>query len=204
MKLRHDEGFTDWQKRPLTPTQVEYAADDVRHLLQAADVLATRLDGLGRRAWVDEELDHRYGPRATFVQDPDTAWRRVVGRGKLRANQLGVLVSIAAWREREARERNLPAAWLVKDATLVELARRRPRNAHEAQNVRGLSLGRGVRMDGLLQAIAAAGPPPPIEEGEVGADVRRRVRVVLPLAMSVLAGAVCRGGDRIGAGRHAL
>ena len=49
VRLRHDEGFTDWQRRPLTPTQIEYAADDVRYLLAAADALAKRLGSQGRR-----------------------------------------------------------------------------------------------------------------------------------------------------------
>ena len=137
VKLQHDEGFTDWQKRPLTETQVEYAADDVKYLLAAADALDARLDELGRAAWLAEELDQRFGPQAALVQNPDTAWRRVAGRGKLRGQQLGVLVSVAAWREREARERNMPAAWLVKDATLVELARRRPKTPAQAEGVRG-------------------------------------------------------------------
>ncbi len=186
VKLQHDEGFTDWQKRPLTETQVEYAADDVKYLLAAADALNARLDELGRAAWLAEELDQRFGPQAALVQDPDTAWRRVAGRGKLRGQQLGVLVSVAAWREREARERNMPAAWLVKDATLVELARRRPKTPAQAEGVRGLNLRRGVRMDGLLAAIEDAGDPPPPSEIELTGDLRRRVRSVLPLASSVL------------------
>src|SRR3712207_7444726 len=48
VRLRHDEGFTDWARRPLTDTQVEYAADDVRHLLAAADSIARRLERAGR------------------------------------------------------------------------------------------------------------------------------------------------------------
>jgi ribonuclease D len=186
VKLQHDEGFTDWQKRPLTETQVEYAADDVRYLLGAADALNEKLASLGREAWLEEELDHRFGPKAALVQDPETAWRRVAGRGKVRGAQLGVLVSIARWREQEARERNMPATWLIKDATLVELARRRPQNPAQAESVRGLSMRRGVRMDALLAAIADAGDPPPPTEVELSGDLRRRVRVVLPLAMSVL------------------
>jgi ribonuclease D len=185
VRLPHDEGFTDWQRRPLTETQVEYAAADVSHLLAAADVLAGRLRKLGRQAWLDEELDARFGPSAAIVQDPALAWRRVSGRGKLRGEQLAALVAAADWREREARRRDIPAAWLVKDATLVELARRRPRTAGDAQNVRGLQIRRGPQLDGLLAAIAAAGPPPP-SEGELSSDLRRRVRVVLPLASSVL------------------
>src|SRR5437763_1822515 len=48
VRLRHDEGFTDWSRRPLTPVQIEYAADDVRHLLAAAQALRARLGGPGR------------------------------------------------------------------------------------------------------------------------------------------------------------
>jgi ribonuclease D len=185
VRLHHDEGFTDWQKRPLTETQVQYAADDVRHLLAAADALANRLRRLGRQAWLDEELDERFGPAASIVQDPVVAWRRVSGRGKLRGEQLAALAAAAEWRELEARRRDMPAAWLIKDATLVELARRRPRTADDAVNVRGMQLRRGAQLDALLAAMASAGPPPP-SEGELSTDLRRRVRVVLPLASSVL------------------
>jgi ribonuclease D len=187
VRLRHDEGFTDWQRRPLTPVQIEYAADDVRHLLEAADALRQRLDRQGRRAWVDEELEQRYGEGAALVQDPDQAWRRVSGRGRLRGEQTAVLAAVAAWREREARRRDLPASWLVKDATLIEVARRRPRSARDAESIRGLQLRRGAQLDGMLAAVAAAGPiPPGAADGELPGDVRRRVRVVLPLASAVL------------------
>jgi ribonuclease D len=185
VRLRHDEGFTDWQRRPLTPTQVEYAADDVRYLLGAADALRKRLGSQGREAWVAEELGARYGPDAALVQDPDTAWRRVAGRGKVRSEGLAALRAAAAWREREARRRNLPAAWLVKDATLVELARRRPATPNDAENVRGLQIRRGRQLDELLATLADPGPPPEAD-AELPGDVRRRIRVVLPLASAVL------------------
>ena len=160
MRLHHDEGFTDWQRRPLTETQVEYAADDVRYLLAAADALSRAARPLGREAWLDEELERRFGPGAAIVQDPDTAWRRVAGRGKLRGGQLAALVSIAAWREREARRRDMPVAWLVRDATLVELARRRPQTADERAGVRGLQLKRGPPAGRAAGGARATGEPP--------------------------------------------
>jgi ribonuclease D len=185
VRLRHDEGFTDWQRRPLTPIQIEYAADDVRHLLAAADALRKRLESQGREAWLAEELAARFGPGAPLVQDPDTAWRRVAGRGKVRSEGLAALRAAAAWREREARRRDLPAAWLVKDATLVELARRRPATATDADGIRGLQIRRGRQLDELLAVLADPGPPPEADE-ELPGDVRRRIRVVLPLASAVL------------------
>ncbi|HEX5557853.1 MAG TPA: ribonuclease D [Gaiellales bacterium] len=185
--LRHDEGFTDWSRRPLTPTQIEYAADDVRYLLDAARALRARLAGQGRDAWVDEEMAQRYGDGATLVQDPDLAWRRVSGRGRLRGEQISALAAAAAWREREARRRDLPASWLIKDATLIEIARRRPRTPRDAESIRGLQLRKGAQLDGLLAAVAAAGPPPSgASDGDLPGEVRRRVRVVLPLASAVL------------------
>ena len=119
------------------------------------------------------------------MQDPDTAWRRVAGRGKVRAEGLAALRAAAAWREREARRRDLPAAWLVKDATLVELARRRPATPKEAEGVRGLQIRRGRQLDDLLATLADPGPPPEAD-AELPGDVRRRIRVVLPLASAVL------------------
>ncbi len=187
VRLRHDEGFTDWSRRPLTPTQIEYAADDVRHLLAAARALRARLADQGRDAWVDEEMEQRYGDGATLVQDPELAWRRVSGRGRLRGEQVSALAAAAAWREREARRRDLPASWLIKDATLIEIARRRPRTPRDAESIRGLQLRKGAQLDGLLAAVAGAGPAPSgASEGDLPGEVRRRVRVVLPLASAVL------------------
>jgi ribonuclease D len=187
VRLQHDEGFTDWSRRPLTPTQIEYAADDVRYLLDAARALRVRLAGQGREAWVAEEMAQRYGDGAKLVQDPELAWRRVSGRGRLRGEQIAALAATAAWREREARRRDLPASWLIKDATLIEIARRRPRTPRDAEAIRGLQLRKGAQLDGLLAAVAAAGPPPPgASEGDLPGEVRRRVRVVLPLASAVL------------------
>ena len=187
VRLRHDEGFTDWSKRPLTPVQIEYAADDVRHLLGAAGALRTRLVAQGRQAWVDEEMQQRYGDGATLVQDPELAWRRVSGRGRLRGEQVSALAAAAAWREREARRRDLPASWLIKDATLIEIARRRPKTARDAESIRGLQLRKGAQLDGLLAAVAGAGSAPAgSSDGDLPGEVRRRVRVVLPLASAVL------------------
>ena len=202
VRLRHDEGFTDWQRRPLTPVQIEYAADDVRHLLAAAAALRQRLAEQGRQAWVDEEMEQRYGAQATLVQDPDQAWRRVSGRGRLRGEQLSALAAVAAWREREARRRDLPASWLIKDATLIELARRRPGTAREAESIRGLQLRKGAQLDGLLAAVAAAGPMPP--GADRGRAAERGAAAGAGRAAAGergAAGPLRRGAGRVGAGR---
>src|SRR3954453_5704907 len=42
------EGFSRWDRRPLTEDQIEYARADVEHLLPMADALQERLRGGGR------------------------------------------------------------------------------------------------------------------------------------------------------------
>ena len=60
---------------------------------------------------------------------------------------------LAAWREREALAGNKPPQWLLKDASLIEVARRRPAAADELRSIRGVS-GDTVRRHG--EAILAA------------------------------------------------
>jgi ribonuclease D len=194
VRLKHAEGFSDWSKRPLTELQLAYAADDVRHLLAAMDALERRLSELGRDRWANEEMERRCGPGAQLVQDPQQAWRRVGGRGKLRGEQLAALVTVAAWREAEARRRDIPTGWLVRDPTLIELARRRPATAAEAQQVRGLQLKRGPQLDGLIEALAGADGPLPERPPELWPEMRNRVKVVLPLASAVLQAACAQAG----------
>jgi ribonuclease D len=194
VRLRHAEGFTDWDRRPLTEPQVEYAADDVRYLLAAADALEKRLQSQRRDGWAREEMRLRFGPDSPLVQDPGEAWRRVSGRGKLRGEQLAVLVEVAAWREREARRRDMPCSWLVRDATLVEVARRRPRTAAEAETVRGLKLKPGRQLNELLAAVQRGLGVEPERSTEMSSEVRARVRVILPLASSVLQACCAQAG----------
>ena len=105
VRLAKTESYTDWARRPLSQEQLTYAADDVRYLLQLADELQARVQRLGREQWAADEHARRYGPGARFVPDPDEAWRRVKGHGRLSPTDRAVLRSLAAWREREAAER---------------------------------------------------------------------------------------------------
>jgi ribonuclease D len=163
VRLDKGERYTDWSRRPLSAAQLEYAAGDVSHLLELADELDRRARELGREDWVAEEHERRYGPGARIVPDPETAWRRVKGHGRLGAQDRAVLASVAAWREREARTRDRPAAWVVPDRTLIEIARRRPAGRAALGEERGLpDRIRGADADALLAAVRAGESAPPM------------------------------------------
>ncbi|MDX6647561.1 MAG: ribonuclease [Miltoncostaeaceae bacterium] len=190
VRLAKTESYTDWARRPLSQEQLTYAADDVRYLLQLADELQARVQRLGREQWAADEHARRYGPGARFVPDPDEAWRRVKGHGRLSPTDRAVLRSLAAWREREAARRDRPAAWVVPDRTLLELARRRATSRAGIQGERGLPERlRPAELDGILEAIRTGVeeaplplPPPPPPE------VRARLEPLVALGQ-VLVGA---------------
>jgi ribonuclease D len=116
---------TDWSKRPLTPAQLEYAADDVLYLDAIAAVLNERLRKLKREHWVLEdclELEER----RLYEPDPAQAWERLRGIGQLPPEPRARAKAIAVWREKLARERDLPRAWILSDAAVFSIAHANP------------------------------------------------------------------------------
>src|SRR5207302_828021 len=90
-------------------------------------------------------------------------WRRVAGRGALSGSQSAVLREVARWREEEASRRDLPRSWVVKDPTLVEIARRAPASVAELKKIRGLGAKLADRAgDRLLEAVRRVRAPPPV------------------------------------------
>jgi ribonuclease D len=116
---------TDWSKRPLTRAQLEYAADDVFYLDAIALELNGRLRKLGREHWVREDcLDLE--ERRLYEPDPAQAWERLRGIGQLPPEPRARAKAIAVWREKLARERDLPRAWILSDAALFSIAHANP------------------------------------------------------------------------------
>ena len=152
-KVSKGEAYTDWCRRPLTDLQLTYAANDVRYLLPVADYLKKRLAELGRADWANEEMKV-FETRALYETAPENAWRRVAGRGTLNSRATAVLREIAAWREETARARNVPRGWVVRDPTLVEIARRRPASPSQLRGIRGLASQEAARSaGGIIDAV---------------------------------------------------
>ena len=129
LKRQIDKGsrFTDWKLRPLSDRQLAYALADVTHLRPAYEILAGKLELSGRQSWVYEEMSVLEDPK-TYIVDPDDAYKRIKTRGA-KGRQLSVLRAVAAWREHEARRRDLPRNRILRDEALLELSHRAP-NVH--------------------------------------------------------------------------
>lgn len=178
VRLEKGEAYTDWCRRPLTRAQLHYAANDVRHLLAIADRLTKELADKGRLAWFEQEMELAAEPSA-YGSSPEDAWLKVSGRGSLSGRQAAVLRALAAWREETAARRDLPRGWVLKDPTLIELARRAPADEAALVQVRGLSAAEIKRSGRDILAAIERGlkaPPPPLAPlPPRGAQVRARM-----------------------------
>ena len=172
VRLLHNETFSDWRRRPLSQTQLAYAADDVRYLLPLADTLRQHLQRLGREGWADDELASRFGDPSRIEPSPERAWLKIARRGRLSPRQTAVLAEVAAWREREARRRDLPPGWLVKDPSLVEVARAQPTDSAALRRVRGVGT-LGSAEASLLEAVQGR-QGRPSDRGDARARARDR------------------------------
>lgn len=153
-KARIDKSlrFTDWSIRPLSDKQVQYALADVTHLRVAYEKLVRKLERNGRLEWLAEEMAILADP-ATYRVDPAQAWRRL----KPRSNSprfLAVLKELAAWREHEAQDRDLPRQRVLRDETLTEIAAHHPSDTAELGRMRGI--GKGLVEGRMGQAILEA------------------------------------------------
>ncbi|HEY8288083.1 MAG TPA: ribonuclease D, partial [Acetobacteraceae bacterium] len=148
--------FSDWAVRPLSPAQITYAAADVTWLRQVYVHLRDRLRDEGRLDWVAEEMAILANPD-TYRNDPELAWERLRPRSSNR-RFLGMLRTLAAWREREAQRINIPRQRLVKDEVLLEIAATAPASPEALVRARGITRGFAEGRTGadLLEQIAAA------------------------------------------------
>ena len=144
--------FTDWSRRPLTAKQITYAIADVTHLREVYLSLSAQLAEQGRATWVDEEMAV-LTDMATYRTHPEDAWKRLKLRVK-KPRQLAILQALAAWRETEAQQRDVPRQRVLKDEAIYEIAQQQPRDSEALGRLR--TIPRGFERSAVARAILAA------------------------------------------------
>src|SRR3954451_3701298 len=137
VRLPKTASFTRWDARPLTDEQLRYARGDVEHLFALADEIQRRLSERDRLQWAREEC--RAIAQATDERDPDEVWRRLPRVSGLDARERAVARELAAWRERTAAREDRPVGAIVRDPTVVELAKRKPTETRKLSQIRGVN-----------------------------------------------------------------
>jgi ribonuclease D len=147
--------FTDWSHRPLSEKQLKYAMSDVTHLRDAYEKLKKHLDNTGRETWLAEEMAILEAPE-TYHTEPGDAWKRLKFRPRTK-RMLAIFVEVAAWREREAQNRDVPRGRVLKDDALSELATQAPKEAEDLRRLRAVPRGfaDGSHGANILKAVKA-------------------------------------------------
>ena len=160
LRVGKTASFTRWDARPLSSEQLAYAREDVVHLHELAAELQRRLTDLGRLQWALEECQPL--EQASDERDLETIFNRLPRLGSLNASARPVARELVGWRERTAERQNRPVQSVLGDATLVEIARRRPSSRGELEKIRGVGQSAGGRRgEELLEAIRAGRERPP-------------------------------------------
>ena len=183
IELPKGETRSDWLQRPLSDTQVSYAAEDAVHLAEVFEKLRPQLSD-DKYAWVLEDGAELVAQLRREV-NPDELYRDAKLAWKLSRAQLAVLRELCAWREREARARDLPRNRIVREQSLWPLAKLQPDNLQTLAKIEDMH-PRTVRQDGeqilaLIKAAASVAPeqwpsvlpePLPIEASAVLKQLR--------------------------------
>jgi ribonuclease D len=140
-KARVDKSsrFTDWSRRPLSDAQLTYALSDVTHLVKVYEALSADLERTGRSEWLAEEMEVLTSPD-TYRADPANAWKRLSGRMR-KPKEIAVLMEVAAWREREAQDRDVPRSRVLKDEAVIDVATSQPRSVEALGRLRSIPSG---------------------------------------------------------------
>ena len=136
--LAKTETRTDWLQRPLTPRQLEYAAEDVQYMPKACVLLKEKLEALGNLAFFEAEMAE-YSQESYYHElDESHAWMRVSGNNMFNGRQLAILSELARWREQVAREHDIARPRIVSDEQIVMIVQSMPKDLAELRHRTGM------------------------------------------------------------------
>ena len=153
-KIDKSETYTDWCRRPLSNSQIEYALDDVRLLFPVYEELKKILQELKREEWLQGEFKAFDNLVNLETPNLEKLYMRIKNVRTLSPQKFAVICELVSWREKEAQSRDCLAKSIVRDESLLELARKSPDNVQGLELIRGLhknEIGRSKQM--ILAAI---------------------------------------------------
>jgi ribonuclease D len=155
------ESRTDWLARPLSPEQCQYAAYDVLYLLQIYPQLKKATEEKSRLEWVYAEMQHLARKKQTPVS-PELAYLGIAHNWQLQGKALYILKELAAWRVKQARERDMALNFVVRENHLFEVAKKQPQNKTALFSLEGMTPHEArVNGEALLEIVEKAKTVPP-------------------------------------------
>lgn len=137
VKIAKADSFTDWSQRPLTDSQIQYAAEDVIYLPEMYRKMSDTLRKKGRFDWLKDDFEELSNP-SVYLIDERERYKKLKHVSQLTRRQMAAAREMAAWREMQAQARNVPRKWVLTDEQIVEACKREPRRIDDLYMVRGM------------------------------------------------------------------
>lgn len=195
IRLRKSQTVSDWSTRPLSPPQIEYLVDDVRHLFALQDRLTERLQAAQRYVWFEADA-RALVDLARYRAGPERLYLRVPGAMRMNRRELGILRELALLRDTLARERDVPLKYIMPDDVMAPIVSLRPTQRDELAQLRRLDAGARKAFGDRIVAAVATGVAVP------DADLPRKPprpagtdREAIVAALAVLASAIASDND---------
>lgn len=138
VKLKKGDSFSDWSMRPLSKSQLRYAADDVTYLLDLYYKMSNELKDNDRLKWVFEDIDEKFLQVNIYDILPEERYKKLRRLNSLKPKQLSIALEVTAWREREAMKINTPRKWVLKDDEIIEICKKPADTINKLFSLRGL------------------------------------------------------------------
>ncbi|WP_027082655.1 ribonuclease D [Lysobacter sp. HA18] len=170
--LEKGETRSDWMRRPLSASQLQYAAEDVAHLFELHDTLVGKLEALGRREWLGADMARTV---ALAIEDPTDPWPHVSMRSAQFLDRDGQarMLRLLRWRDAHARVADLPRSWVLDNELAAALARPEPTDRDViAETIRAHPKGPRKLVDAIWNALVT--PLPDEADAPDAAQAERR------------------------------
>ncbi len=154
--LPKTETRTNWLKRPLDSSQVDYALDDVRYLRALRVLLLTRIIDPQTKQWLYQEMQNLSMPEMYDTIDDRLRYLKINGSGSLDRRALAILRDLASFRERQARHLDRPRGHIFKDRALLTISREKISSMEELTKLEILSSKKMNRYGETLVKTAQA------------------------------------------------
>ncbi|HBD23091.1 MAG TPA: ribonuclease D [Oceanospirillaceae bacterium] len=136
IELEKGETRSDWLQRPLTNSQCHYAALDVSLLLQCFSRLTEQLEAQAKWHWFKADMQALAIAKPPL--DPAKSYVSIKQAWRLQGVELLRLQKLAGWRELQARELDIPRAFILKDSSLLDIAKRNPQKLHSLASIQDI------------------------------------------------------------------
>jgi ribonuclease D len=154
VKLNKRYQRANWGKRPLKPELLSYARMDTHYLLPLHQRLDKALNEAGRREEMTEACAYitTLEPHTNSF-DAQGFWH-INNARKLKPKQAAVLRELWSFRDRIARDRDVPVFKVIDDHVLLAIAQTLPKGPSDLSEVPGMTPGLHRRLSkGLLDTV---------------------------------------------------